>query len=60
MVDHCRRIQPHDDAANLERPRLQLHSVEVEQLDAGIGISRVVDVDNRYGVPIITRVMGHE
>jgi hypothetical protein len=34
--------------------------VEVEQLDAGIGISRVVDVDNRYGVPIITRVMGHE
>jgi hypothetical protein len=34
--------------------------VEVEQLAAGIGSSRVVDVDNRYGVPIITRVMGHE
>jgi hypothetical protein len=34
--------------------------VEVEQLDAGIGSSRVVDVDNRYGVPIITRVMSHE
>jgi hypothetical protein len=30
--------------------------VEVEQLAAGIGISRVVDVDNRYGVPIITEL----
>jgi len=39
--------EPNDHAPNAQRHRLQLHGVQVEQFDAGIGLGGVADVDDR-------------
>jgi len=47
-MEHDRgRLEPDDDPPGPKRHRLQLHRIQIEQLDAGIDRGGVVEIDDR-------------